>query len=144
MKKALILVLGLLILTGSTVAAEEKYAGLSFEELQAEILLIQHIMWNSDDWQEVMVPAGAYEVGVDIPAGDWTISTDNNPLVYIGTKLDVTRTRIDDKSLIMHTWAEKESYLRGFSFTLSKGQFIVLDESVIFSPTIKGNTFIFR
>ena len=49
-------------------------SGLSYNEL---VQLKDHTnlaMWNSQEWQEVTVPAGVWEVGKDIPEGHWSIS----------------------------------------------------------------------
>lgn len=49
-------------------------SGLSYNEL---VQLKDHInlaMWNSQEWQEVTVPAGVWEVGKDIPEGHWSIT----------------------------------------------------------------------
>ncbi len=47
---------------------------LSYNELADLKDQINLAMWNSDEWQEVKVPQGIWEVGVDIPTGHWTIS----------------------------------------------------------------------
>ena len=39
-------------------------------DLQAKLT---QAIWASDKWQEVTVPLGVYTIGVDIPAGRWTI-----------------------------------------------------------------------
>ncbi len=48
--------------------------GLSFNELLALREQINLAIWNSNEWQCVEVPAGNYTIGIDIPAGYWTIS----------------------------------------------------------------------
>lgn len=46
---------------------------LTFEDLSALSTLCQAEMMTRDEWQEVTVPQGDYQVGVDIPAGKWVI-----------------------------------------------------------------------
>lgn len=67
------LALALLMLPIMVGAEGFDLSGLSYEELVALKDQINLAMWESDEWQEVRVPQGVYQVGVDIPAGHWTI-----------------------------------------------------------------------
>ena len=66
-------------------------SSLSFSDLiklQEEINLA---LWNSDEWQEVTVPAGLYQVGRDIPAGTWVVSKNRNwARIRIGSKVNLS------------------------------------------------------
>ena len=54
----------------------EKYlSGLSFDELIALREQLNLAIWNCQEWQEVTIPTGTWIVGVDIPAGHWSIRT---------------------------------------------------------------------
>lgn len=44
-----------------------------FGFLQAIIANAKQDLWDCDEWQEVTVPQGVWEVGKDIPSGTWTI-----------------------------------------------------------------------
>ena len=72
MKKifALLLILSML---GAAALAEVDLSGMSFEELAALRDQCQLEMMQREDWQEVVVPQGIYEVGAQIPAGTWVI-----------------------------------------------------------------------
>ena len=66
---------------------------------------IDYELWNAGEWQEVLVPQGVYEIGVDIPAGHWSISVDPNQGEYNqdirivwGTELDVSKKKISYSS----------------------------------------------
>ena len=48
-------------------------SGLSYQDLVLLREKINLFIWNSQEWQEVTVPAGTYQIGVDIPAGHWTL-----------------------------------------------------------------------
>ena len=72
MKKIITFILALIVCTTSAVA-EFDLSGLTFEELVALQQQVQLAMWETDGWQEVEVPAGVYEIGVDIPAGRWSL-----------------------------------------------------------------------
>ena len=49
------------------------FSDLSFAELVSLKDQINLAIWNSEEWQEVIVPQGVWIVGEDIPAGTWTI-----------------------------------------------------------------------
>ena len=74
MKKLISLLLAL-ILTFPAIAMADlpDISGLSYDELVQLKDQINLAMWNSQEWQEVTVPAGVWEVGKDIPEGHWTI-----------------------------------------------------------------------
>lgn len=57
-----------------TVVEVYDLTGMSFDELLALKDQINAALWASDEWQEVTVPVGVYQIGIDIPAGKWTIS----------------------------------------------------------------------
>ena len=73
MKKLLILFLLLVLLAGSAAADPIDLSDMSFDELVALRDQLNLAIWNSQEWQEVTVPAGVYRIGKDIPAGHWTI-----------------------------------------------------------------------
>lgn len=73
MKKLIALVLLLALLIPACFAEGIDLSALSFEELAALRDRIQLEMMARDEWQEVTVPAGLWEVGVDIPAGTWLV-----------------------------------------------------------------------
>lgn len=64
-----------LILSTFTFATAETIdlSGMSYDELVALKDQINLAIWNSQEWQEVTVPQGVWQVGVDIPAGTWTV-----------------------------------------------------------------------
>lgn len=72
MKKLLSVALVLLLIPAAALA-EVDLSSLSFSELAALRDRAQMLMMQSDSWQEVTVPQGTWEVGVQIPAGTWTI-----------------------------------------------------------------------
>lgn len=69
--------------------ADVDLSGMSFDELVALKDKINLAIWNSAEWQEVEVPQGVWEVGVDIPVGKWTIkaTTGNKTMVSVGQEL---------------------------------------------------------
>lgn len=83
MKRLFILFLTTLILAGSAAADPVDLSGMSFEDLVALKDRINLAIWNSQEWQEVTVPAGVWVVGEDIPAGHWTIRPLPNDYVNV-------------------------------------------------------------
>lgn len=77
MKKtfAFVLILALLLPLSSLASdsADIDLSGLSFDELIALRDRLNLAIWNSQEWQEVTVPIGAWKIGEDIPVGKWTI-----------------------------------------------------------------------
>ena len=71
--KKLISLLLILALLPICAFSEIDLSSLSFEDLAAlrDQCLLE--MFSRDEWQEVTVPQGLYEIGVHIPAGTWTI-----------------------------------------------------------------------
>ena len=87
MKKLFLIFLATALLISSAASADlPDLSSLSFDELIALREQINLAIWQSQDWQEVTVPAGVWQVGVDIPAGYWTIkvkeSMNNSTLRY--------------------------------------------------------------
>ena len=48
-------------------------SNLTYNELVQLKDQINLAMWGSQEWQEVTVPPGVWEIGVDIPAGHWSV-----------------------------------------------------------------------
>lgn len=77
MKKALSLVLiTLLLFSTPFTLAETDLSEMSFEELVALRQEIDLLLFASDEYKQVTVPQGKYTVGVDIPAGTYSLSGD--------------------------------------------------------------------
>ena len=73
MKRFLCCLFAIMFMTVFAIAEDIDLSGFTFEELAALRDRIQLEMMTRDEWQEVTVPQGLWEVGVDIPAGTWTV-----------------------------------------------------------------------
>lgn len=78
--------------------AEIDLSGMSFDELVALKDQINLAIWNSEEWQEVEVPQGVWEVGSDIPVGKWEIKALPNSNTYIKVGKEVRDGGTDVKS----------------------------------------------
>jgi hypothetical protein len=118
---------------------------LSYDELVELKDQINLAIWNSEEWQEVEVPHGVWQVGKDIPAGKWTISAGDkcNVKLEIGNNLDITGTSIEwDTSWTF--WRIRSKNYRHYdpasdieyvTIDLQDGVYVTIDEGyVIFSP----------
>ena len=65
--------LAVVMLVGVSVAEDIDLRRLSFDELAELRNRCMLEMLNRDEWQEVTVPQGNYQVGVQIPAGTWVV-----------------------------------------------------------------------
>lgn len=96
MKKLIACLLICLLLLGSAFASDVDLSGMSFDELVELKNKINLALWQCEEWQEVTVPAGTYQIGVDIPAGHWSLRTvaEQHEIfnVYYFDTLDVTGT----------------------------------------------------
>ncbi len=72
MKKLLCVLCIAALLCSCAFAEDIDLSGLSFQELEALRNRCLLEMMQRDEWQEVEVPAGVWEIGVDIPAGHWS------------------------------------------------------------------------
>lgn len=146
MKKISALVLALFLTLSLTIVSrsESKYEGYTFEQLQTEYLAILQAMWKTDAWQRVEVPAGVYQVGVEIPAGEWTLSNDRAFLVGIGNTLNATKTGIERTHRKVYEYIEMEDYKNGWTVKLTNGDFIEISDVVFFTVPVKGQGFTFK
>lgn len=140
----LVLVLVLTLFLPLISGAENQYEGYTFEQLQREYLAILDAMWKTDEWQRVEVPAGVYQVGVEIPAGEWTISHNNLFSVKIGPTLETTKAGVASKGRKVYTLIEAKEYKNGWTVKLEAGDYIELSKAVYFTVPVKGQGFSFK
>lgn len=63
--------------------AEIDLGDFSFDQLATLRDQIMREMMSRDEWQEVTVPAGTYQIGKHIPAGHWMIKPTDGAYCYI-------------------------------------------------------------
>ncbi len=128
-------------------------SGMSLAELVKLQEQITMAMWKTEEWQEVSVPAGLYKVGVEIPAGKWTITASPKAslaTVKIGTKLEESGLSISwsgsyDSATLegKESWLYNESSMNSWDVTLKEGQYISMDATMVFTP-YAGPSFSFK
>lgn len=86
MKRFLAVLLILVCITGFS-AAEESLKNLSIDQLRKMIQMINAEIVSRPEWKEATVPGGEWVVGVDIPAGTYSITpVSSSSLILIWRK----------------------------------------------------------
>lgn len=144
MKKLITVVLAVaLILPAVSMADLPDISGLSFDELVQLKEQINLAIWNSQEWQEVTVPPGIWEIGKDIPAGHWSLRLpEGSEPCYIIYASNTTNDGhdIDISQSIMECLCDPSSiffdgsYKTETDFDMKEGWFIRLDCTTIFTP----------
>lgn len=155
MKKltSIALVLCIVMIPVLSLAATIDLSGMSLADLIKLQEQITIAMWKTQEWQEVTVPAGLYQVGREIPAGKWTITATPNASmaqVEIGSKLDDTGMGISwsgsyESNYLYgkESWLYDESQMNFWNVTLTDGLYINLGATMVFTP-YAGPSFKFK
>lgn len=147
MKRIVALFLVLVLFVPVAFAEGISLDGMSFDELVALKDRINLAIWQSDEWQEVTVPQGVWKVGVDIPAGHWTVKCASgwrSTWLRWGQYLKDNGEDIAAKGLYGdrryiynpdHKYYEIDDGITEYSFEVQNGQYIVIEEgSAVFMP----------
>lgn len=139
MKKLVILVVSLILVSSAALAttAAFDFSGLSLAQLVEVQQQLNLAMWATDEWQEVEVPAGVYEIGKDIPAGHWTISPKPSGYAIIrwGTELDSSKTALGGYNSRLAQEVLDVDDVANVSWELTDGTYLIVESgSVIFTP----------
>ncbi len=118
---------------------------LSYDELVELKDQINLAIWQSEEWEEVEVPQGVWEVGKDIPEGKWTIkaSDGNDCFVYVGPKTKNGGADVDWKvhSRIVSEkspYYDASKYVCEWIIELKNGQFVEIDSASAVFTTYAG------
>ena len=120
-------------------------SALSYDELVSLRENLNIAIWNCHEWRHVEVPAGVYIVGVDIPAGHWTLNPPSDGSVVVEYFKDPDETGKRPANSLNNYYSESladESspyasfvYVRevdlelkdGFYFTVVNGPYVVFE-----------------
>lgn len=139
MKKLVSLVVALVLVSSVALAttAAFDFSGLTLAQLVEVQQQLNLAMWATEEWQEVEVPAGVYEIGKDIPAGYWTLSPKSGRYVIVrwGTALDSSKTDLDGYESRLAQEGLDGDDVANVSWELTDGTYLVIESgSVIFTP----------
>ena len=133
--------------------AEIDLSGMSLAELIELQQRVTMAMWGTEEWQEVTVPAGAYEIGKDIPAGYWTIRPVDGETAEVqwGSALDISGTDIGFRARYAYEQITsptdiyaKYNNIDSVSWDLTDGTFIVIQSSAVVFTPFAGHSFEFK
>ncbi len=146
MKKLVcILLMGVIfVFFSSAFATEIDLSGMTYAELIDLQAKIQRAIMETEEWQEVNVPAGLYRVGVDIPAGKWNVSMINKwARIKIGTKLESNQNEVSSKSPDYYTvQINKDVPSQVISFI--DGQYVEIYNAGVIFTTPTGSSLTFK
>ena len=135
MKKLIIVTLILaLLLPAMAMADLPDISGLSFDELVQLRDQLNLAIWNSEDWQEVKVPIGAWKIGEDIPVGKWTITAADGS-IYVqlcdkvaagGMEADISNSRFYYSTEILPKDSMDETEPKQLDVDAYKGNYIII------------------
>ena len=146
MKKTLVIFVALMMMCGCAFA-EIDLSGMTYEELVALKDQINLAMWQCEEWEEVTVPQGIWQVGVDIPAGHWNVKcapgwryTEVNwgqSLSSSGQSISWSGRYSMYNSIYNteHKYYEVGDGITEYDFEVRNGDYIIIDNgSCIFTP----------
>ena len=121
-------------IVSSIACAEIDITNVTFDELLKARELITQAIWATDEWQEVEVPAGLYQIGVDIPAGYWTIKTNSYyaTMIKYGNFLNKNKNEID----YPYVWDYIELQVQKSFITIAQQNYLGEWKMVIFFQQI--------
>lgn len=138
---ALILVLTLLT---PAALADIDLSGMTLAELIELRRQVNLAIMQTDEWQEVEVPAGVYEIGVDIPAGKWTISAvpggfslvkTTDGLNELGSDYGGDYSYIESENIFAHDCSVyRPGRPESVTWALQEGSYFIATKAVIFTP----------
>ena len=145
MKKLFVLILALVLCCSSAYASSIDLSGMTFDELVALREQLNLAIWNSQEWQEVTVPAGVWKVGEDIPAGSWTIvPVSSSVSVYYCDRLDEYGVKMaydaNGKDWIINADKKQDGswkysyYPHQLDLDLADNMYLILSGTVVFTP----------
>ena len=141
MKKLLTIILAMaMFLPVVSLAELPDISGLSFDELVQLKDQISLAMWNSQEWQEVTVPAGVWVVGEDIPEGHWSIRPTDGNIEFVSYSSEVnSKGRPSgniyfNHALVSITHPQHDEAWNSIDFDMKSGWYFVCDGTVIFTP----------
>lgn len=154
MKKAIAILMLTMLLVMSFAQADVEFdlSYLSLDELVKLQNAVTLAMWNTDEWQEVRVPAGTYKIGESIPAGTWTIKPvkGNMVLINYGDALDESMSQVKyslgmvKEFVVSTTYGGYSEGLRTeLTLNMVEGRYIELSGAVIFTTPVPA-TFNFK
>lgn len=109
--------------------AEIDLSGMSFAELVDLQQQITAAIMQTDEWQEVKVPSGFYEIGRDIPAGRWTLRPAGGS-AYVAVHETYADALADEATIFGEAIFDDDEYV----IEVDEGMGLELSGAVYFTP----------
>lgn len=145
LKRVMLTVLAIMILVIPVANASEiDLSSMPYSELLALKEKVGMALWKSADFQEVTVPAGLYQVGVEIPSGQWTVTKmDNWARIKIGSALNETQNEVDHRSQGYYT-VQVNNDVPSQTITFVDGMYVEIYNAGLVFSTPTGASFSFK
>ena len=149
MKKLVALVVALVLVSSVALATTVSFdfSGLSLAQLIEVQQQLTMAMWATEEWQEVVVPIGVYEFGVDIPVKHWNISVPDGEYTIVSwaTKLDESgkdysyKDELYSTGIMSTTYSSYDKYAGDYpeiiDIDAKEGTFLIVERgNVVFTP----------
>ena len=136
MKKILILaMMAALVIAAAASAEDYDFSGKTTAELVEIQQKVNEALWKSDGWNEVTVPGGDYEIGKEIPAGEWSIRPASDSWAYY-------RIYKGERNTASYDLLDSGSIEEPIKIILREGQwFQVASGPIIFTTYVPSFTF---
>lgn len=127
---SVLLIIGILFSCAFAEGVDLSY--LSFAQLLQMQQIINEEIVRRPEWKKTTVPVGVWTVGVDIPAGSYSISALDGESSHIGIK---TGTGILDSTIILQTINSESSAIG--KVDLQAGYVVTVEwNALVFSPAL--------
>ena len=141
---ALLLIVSILF-TFTYATADLDLSSMSFEDLIALRDKVMDEILTREEWDDVLIPAGVYEIGVDIPEGMWTITAESysDPYVNIGNGINDTYDDFADGSIDWeHLYGELNKHhdsttRTSVTWKFSKGHYFISDGPTVWTRAVR-------
>ena len=144
MKKLIAIVVTIILTCSVAYASQIDLSVMSYEELLSLQQDIQRAIMQTSEWQEVEAPAGLYLVGVDIPAGKWTVSMNKQwARIKIGSKLEANQNEVSSKSSDYYT-VQINQEVPSQTITFLDGQYVEIYNAGLIFTTPTGSSLKFK
>lgn len=119
-----------IILSASIAVADVNLLTMSFDELIALQSQLTAEILSRSEWRELRVPVGTYEVGVDIPAGAYTVTIKEGSTNFWVRDGATGRTL---KNLALYSKSSEQNMIK--KLVLEEGNIVEINSvAVYFSP----------
>ncbi|MCL2544612.1 MAG: hypothetical protein FWE77_01705 [Clostridia bacterium] len=122
----------LILIASSALATDVDLSSLSYDDLLALKLKVDAEVMSRPETKSVSVPIGIYEVGVHIPAGEYSLAQDGG---YASITVSKANDFSDYENIVGTTYVEEAGIGR---FVLEAGQYVSIERNPILFSVFTG------